>query len=244
MSARTTICEQCGNEISRWDNGVCVHCLSKGHYENLGAEWTPDFPKQPSATNIVRKVDIDRIIGTDWRVWLDAFNRLLADIYWKNMRFSQILRNSGITDDKIITWKRDSTWLVRFFNSLEKKISTIVVSKFSEKEYDIFKAIYGIGYKGAKQVYEVAEEHNISVQEAIAVRQKVIQFLKGWNIKTEFESAIFQSAVLANDMRQIYQEHSYSDNNNVEEAIEFDDNEFEEYINLFEVDNEDDEGIY
>lgn len=242
MVAKTIICEKCGNEISKWDNGVCPRCISNGHYENLGEKWPESFTQAPIKTiNLNRKIDIQKIIGIDWRLWLDAFNRLLNDIYGRDTRFSHILKNEGITDEQIYRWKHDVAWLVRFFNSLEKKVSIILGGKFTTKEYKIIKSLYGFESSLPQSIIQIISEQQISENEVLSTKKRVLSYLRSLKGKTEFEAAIYQSVLSASDLGQIYKNENTFQSEEIEEINEFEnDNEYDEYINLFEPDDEED----
>ncbi len=54
------------------------------------------------------------------RPLLKGLNRLLESVYGRDVRLSQMLRESGVDPDQIEEWQQDRIWLMEFCESTSR----------------------------------------------------------------------------------------------------------------------------
>jgi len=217
MSPRTTICPDCGNEISRWDNGVYPVCSLGGYsidergslvmyggddiskFESLFYRYptpivynpippqeqthqTPSSITKPSPStaelgkNTSRPgISASKVTSKEIRGF--GFDRLLRDIYGKEITFTEILVKLGEPAHKLQNKSRNSMWSLVFLESLEIAIHASLRT-ISNCQPKVLIYWYGLDGNYPRSIYKIAGELGISIQQVEFSRKASMQFLK------------------------------------------------------------------
>lgn len=114
-----------------------------------------------------------------------AINKLLTDIYQREMRLSILLSklNFNIEDINLISNKLLSETVAYFLETLEE---TIITSQDGDRQLKIIQGSYGLN-SSPQTLRQLAEEFNISHERIRQLKQKILTKLKSTNNKSKLE---------------------------------------------------------
>jgi hypothetical protein len=130
----------------------------------------------------------------DWREWgrplLEGINRLLKSIYGRDVRLSQMLRESGVDSRRIDKWGGDRIWLMEFCANLERGLLGKLREVFPNCECRVLSRIHIDGWT----VEKTAAEYALPVAEVSRVNADLLTYLRTKPGRTVLESIVLQAA--------------------------------------------------
>lgn len=128
---------------------------------------------------------------------LDAFNRLLRDVYGRSVWFSHLLIKHGVSQAEIEDWRQDGRWLVLFLRRLEKRLSTLLTQAVPGKDPQVLIWWYGLDGCGAQKVDVIADKLDIACYQVRAAKLISLKYLRGKEGQACLERAVVKAAAEA-----------------------------------------------
>lgn len=129
---------------------------------------------------------------------LDALNHWLEEIYGERIHISQLLRQSGLSEDQINSLKL--CCLSSYIDEVILYIGNISDGHDAERRHEAMLRFYGLNNGNAETLQKIADDFNVTRERIRQIKDKRLQLFKRKNRKAALENELMSIAhrLLAN----------------------------------------------
>jgi hypothetical protein len=134
------------------------------------------------------------IPADNWKKWgkphLEGINQLLATIYRRRIRFSEILQESGVETSQIEVWRKDKAWIIEFCERFERELVHTLRERFPVYECRVLNRTYIDGWTQER----TASEYSIPAAEIQRTNRVLLKYLRSKPGKKKVKYMVLQAA--------------------------------------------------
>lgn len=175
-----------------------IRSRTDGHVQGKSTPIIASIVSTPGSRLVGGEPQHRRLKPDSWRR-LEGFNRLLKDIYGREVRASTILTKHGVPLWQTRRWKLDEVWLLRFVDCLERNFVLELTRIFSKETAIVVTHLYGFATEKEVRPRSIAYRLGTSLSRVVSAREKVVGYLRTVPGRKLLERIVLASALTNRD---------------------------------------------